>query len=394
MHIGIVGPCSSGPLAEFLPDDAGVDLGWGGFPIVNLVRTLIRRGHRVSVITLSPQVSDRRILKGPQLTYYVYPTRLKKRMRDLYHVERDNLREGIELARPDLLHAQWTYEFALACFETDLPTVVTIHDNAFRVLSLNRDLYRLGRLCLQISVLRKARFLTAVSPYVARSLGRLAKFEIEVIPNIVEPWSRIDIEPEKDGPVRIATVLNGWQNLKNPKLAIKAFDLLRIRHPNAEMYMYGFGFEEGGVASAWAASKGLAQNIQFCGPISHHDLQKELRKMSVLLHPSLEEACPMSIIEAMAIGLPVIGGKGSGAVDWVLDEGRAGFLTNVRDPAQIAQTLLTCIEDPESREQRRRNAYERVVSLFSPDAVAGQYEKMYARVLAVGGPTQCAFSTF
>jgi glycosyltransferase involved in cell wall biosynthesis len=104
--------------------------------------------------------------------------------------------------------------------------------------------------------------------------------------------------------------------------------------------------------------------------------------MSMLLHPALEEACPMSILEAMALGLPVIGGIHSGGVPWVLDAGRSGFLTDVRKPSEIARTLLTCLEQPEDRHWRQRNAYHRVLSLFSPTCVAEQYEKIYERALS------------
>ena len=100
MHIGIVAPCSSGGLADLLPSGGGADLGWGGYLIATLVRALIERGHRVSVITLSPELTERRILHGPELTYYVYPMRTKKRMRDLFKVERQGLKEGICLAKP------------------------------------------------------------------------------------------------------------------------------------------------------------------------------------------------------------------------------------------------------------------------------------------------------
>src|SRR5262245_55776190 len=134
MHIGIVSPCSSGPLADLLPASNGVNLGCGAYFIATLVRHLIRRGHRVSVITLSPELSDGKVLKGPRLTYYVYPMRTKRRTRDLYKLERQGLSEGIRLAKPDVLHAHWTYEFALACLDAGLPALVTSHDNAFKVL--------------------------------------------------------------------------------------------------------------------------------------------------------------------------------------------------------------------------------------------------------------------
>ena len=384
MHIGIIGPCSTGPLADLLPTSSGSDAGWGGYSVVNLVRVLIEKGHRVSVVTLSPELTERRILKGPKLTFYVYPTRTKRRMRDLYKIERQYLKEGILLAKPDLLHAQWTYEFALACLDMNVPTLVTCRDNAFRVLRFNRDLYRLGRLYLQLRVIRRARFLTAVSPYIANALGWLARTEIEVIPNPVEiPHEGRNLcDGDLQNCVRIATVINGWQNLKNPKAAIKAFSLLRRHVPDAGMFMYGKGFQQGGPASQWAVRNDLCENIHFCGFLPHHDLLEKLKEMSILLHPSLEESFGMAIIEAMALNLPVIAGNGSGGVNWVLDEGRAGFLTDVTKPEEITQTLLTCIRQREDRERKQKNAHERVLTLFSPDSVAEQYTKMYEKVLS------------
>ena len=125
MHVGIVAPCSSGPLADLLPNSGGVDLGCGGYLIATLARALVERQHRVSVITLSPELEEPITLTGPRLHYYVYPMRTRKMMRDLYKLERKGLREGIALAKPDVLHAHWTYEFALACLESDLPMVIT-----------------------------------------------------------------------------------------------------------------------------------------------------------------------------------------------------------------------------------------------------------------------------
>ena len=152
--------------------------------------------------------------------------------------------------------------------------------------------------------------------------------------------------------------------------------------PDAQMFMYGHDFEEGGRAWRWASNKGLCQNIKFCGFVPPRELQAELRNMSMLLHPALEEACAMAIPESMAVGVPVVAGDDVGGVPWILDRGRAGFLTNVRHPARIAQTLLTCIRQEDTRQEKQKNAYMRLVKLFSPDSVAEQYEQIYHRVLS------------
>jgi glycosyltransferase involved in cell wall biosynthesis len=204
------------------------------------------------------------------------------------------------------------------------------------------------------------------------------------VPNPVEVPQKAEYYGDQaPGSLRIVTVLNGWSKLKNPQAAIQAFYLLRREIPHAEMFMYGEDFEVNGPASQWAASRGLSHNIRFCGFQPHSDLLKKLREMSILLHPSLEEACPMTLLEAMAVGLPIVAGNDAGGVPWVLDDGRAGFLTDVRDPSKIAQAMLTCIRETKEREQKQRNAYDRVVSLFSPDSVAERYERVYEKVLSL-----------
>jgi glycosyltransferase involved in cell wall biosynthesis len=351
--------------------------------MATLVRQLIKGGHRVAVITLSPDISDRKVLNGPRLTYYVYPMRTNRRTRDLYKLERDGLSDGIRLANPDILHAHWTYEFAMACLDAGVPTLVTSHDNAFKVLWYAKSLAMLGRLYLQMMVIRKARFLTAVSPYLIQCHRFLTKKDIELIPNAVEIHQASILCNPKSGPPRIATVLNGWDTWKNPKGAIKAFNLLRRKRPGAQLFMYGIDFEQGGIASQWAASRGLTRNIHFCGFLPREDLHKKLKNMSILLHPALEEACPMGILESMALGLPVVAGNKSGGVPWVLDKGQAGFLTDVTKPQEVADTLLMCLENAGDRERKRTNAYRRVISLFSPETVAAKYESMYEKVLSL-----------
>src|SRR5207247_89428 len=144
-------------------------------------------------------------------------------------------------------------------------------------------------------------------------------------------------------PPRIATVLNGWGRLKNPKTAINAFSIIRREMPYAELFMYGKDFEEGGSASQWAHARNFHHHIHFRGYVRPPDLHNQLKAMTMLLHPSLEEACPMTLLEAMALGVPVVAGNDAGGVPWVLEEGKAGFLTNVRDPHEIARAILACI---------------------------------------------------
>ena len=91
MHSGIVSPCSSGPLADLLPESNRFDLGCGVHFMATLVRALIERRHRVSVITLSTGDIGAKTTQGLQTNFLCLSERTRRRMRDLYRVERQHL---------------------------------------------------------------------------------------------------------------------------------------------------------------------------------------------------------------------------------------------------------------------------------------------------------------
>jgi len=111
-------------------------------------------------------------------------------------------------------------------------------------------------------------------------------------------------------------------------------------------------------------------------------MERLAREVDIFVHPSLEEGHPLSVIEAMALGIPVIGGVHSGAVPYTLENGRAGLLVDVRSPQAVAGAMLRLAEDAEMRitlgRAARRSAWHR----FRLEHVVDAYEKVYDEVLA------------
>ena len=103
--------------------------------------------------------------------------------------------------------------------------------------------------------------------------------------------------------------------------------------------MFGFDQETNGPAHQWAKANNIDQNMIFHGPTASNELLDFLHQSTLLLHPALEECCPLSLIEAMSFGLPVVGGDKSGGVPWVLDFGKAGLLADVTNPEDIAEKM-------------------------------------------------------
>ena len=86
--------------------------------------------------------------------------------------------------------------------------------------------------------------------------------------------------------------------------------------------------------------------MTFLGPTPRADVLARMADADLFVHPSREESFGSVLVEAMAQGTPVVGGRESGAVPWVLDGGRAGVLADVEKPDLLAGDLLGLLRDP------------------------------------------------
>jgi glycosyltransferase involved in cell wall biosynthesis len=296
------------------------------------------------------------------------------------------LKAVIHADQPDLVHAHWSYEFALAAIYSNFPYLVTCHDSPVQVLKYMTNHYRFGRLLMALWVFRTAKKLTAVSPYLKDEIAKFTGTPIAVIPNPTpresecSDLSEADIHSKMARPT-IAMISNGWGKLKNTKPAMLAFNRLLAEHPQATLHIFGAGFEVNGPAHLWAEKNQVQENIVFHGPTQNAELLNFLREATLLLHPALQECCPLSLIEAMSCGLPVVGGESSGGVPWILDYGKAGALTDVSSPEKIASTLRQLLRDQKLYQSLRKNGLARVNQLFTKQSVLSAYEALYREIV-------------
>lgn len=285
--------------------------------------------------------------------------------------------------RPDVIHAQWTYEFALASAEAAVaPVLVTARDSPLKIFALYLDSYRFFRLLLAIRARVSIRHISAPSPYLARSLRWFGYFgTIPVIPNLVSSSSAAssDIVRRSTTVLYVANASRG----KNVRTLLRAMVLVRTQHPDAELRLVGDGLAPGDPVAAWARQQGLDKHVEFVGYADRMALAREYARAAVFCSPSLEESFGNTLVEALQAGLPVIAGKNSGAVPWVLFDGRAGRLVDVRDPTAIAVAVCDAIDDPSSTVAPGFDVAESIAERYSPSAVAGRYLAEYRRVIAI-----------
>ena len=84
----------------------------------------------------------------------------------------------------------------------------------------------------------------------------------------------------------------------------------------------------------------------------------------------------MALIEAIACGVPVIGGQRSGAVPWTLDQGRCGYLCDVRNPDALADAIVTAMTRPDRNRALIECAWSSVRERFLMDAAAEANERI------------------
>ncbi|WP_351233390.1 glycosyltransferase family 4 protein [Streptomyces sp. NPDC002133] len=385
MHIGFAGPIDLTMLRSYVPEEVP---GVYSFPYTGwLVRTWLDQGHRVTVYALSAELRERRVYgDGNRLKIVAVPQRprARHRARDFFRVERSGLATGMREHPADVISAHWTYEFALAASDTGLPSCVTAHDAPLRSAWEMRSAYRWLRHSLALPAVHRATSLSAVSPYTARHVRRCLGVQrhIEVIPNglMLDALPRAEA-PRCHGDPVFASALRGWGRLKNGTGLLQAFRIVRETLPAARLLVFGDGFGPGGPAEKWANEQGLREGVEFIGPTDHAMmLQRLAREADVLVHPSRVECFPLTILEAMAIGVPVVAGARSGGVPWVLNGGLAGVLTDIGDPATLALSMTALFRDHERRALLAERARKHVADNFQLQDVARAYIDWFGKV--------------
>lgn len=380
MKIGLAGPIDLNLLSGLLGDCPALAPGYS-FPQAHyLAADLIQRGHEVAVFALDPGRTASTAYTGRNWELHICPLRqrARERARDLFRTERVALMDAMRSTNCDLIHAAWSYEFAWAALSSGVPTLTTFHDWAPAILRMHRDTYRAARLVMSARTLATRTRFTAVSPYIAERIHRYTRSTPPVVPNFVTPsWfaqSQADLAPT---PLLLA-VNNGWDNRKNVATLLQAMPHVRASCPEVRLALVGTGYEPGGPAHTWAQHRSLADNIHFHGPLPHEDLTPLMRQATLFVHPAREESFGVVLIEAMACGVPVIAGAGSGGVPWVLDYGRAGILTNIDSATTLATSILALLDNPSKRDELARLGIENAQARFSLDVVVEAYLQEYS----------------
>lgn len=184
--------------------------------------------------------------------------------------------------------------------------------------------------------------------------------------------------------VGIVGHLQAW---KGQALLLEAVALVRRTLPDVRCLLVG-GVHRAGEDCARAlhgraAAADLAGCVHFAGARS--DVPACMDAMDVVVHASVRpEPFGRVLIEAMAVGRPVIAPREGGPLDVVLN-GRTGVLVPPRDPRALAAALVALLRDPDAREAMGRAGRERARSVFGIDRHVAALVAVFEDAIAGGG---------
>jgi glycosyltransferase involved in cell wall biosynthesis len=131
----------------------------------------------------------------------------------------------------------------------------------------------------------------------------------------------------------------------------------------------------GSELTARVAELDLGSRVRLLGALPHETLVERYREASIFALPCVtgpdgdRDGIPNVILEAMAMGLPVVSTRHSGIPEAV-EDGRTGMLVPPGDPGSIATAIARLLEDPSLRERLGARGRERVREVFDIDANA------------------------
>ena len=171
----------------------------------------------------------------------------------------------------------------------------------------------------------------------------------------------------------VVTTVARLDPVKDLVTLLDAFAVVRRRAPGARLVIVGDGPERPRL-EARAAQVDLAGSVQITGYRS--DVRALLPAADVYASSSISEGVSITILEAMATGIPVVATAVGGTPE-ILSDGTGGILVPSRDPARMAAAIVSLAEDHRRRGALAAAARRRLETSFTIDRMVDDYARSY-----------------
>jgi glycosyltransferase involved in cell wall biosynthesis len=175
-----------------------------------------------------------------------------------------------------------------------------------------------------------------------------------IVPNIVD-LSRFAPAAAVPGRLQLLVARN-LEDIYDIPTAIAAFAIVHARHRHARLTVAGSG-PRSAELEAQARALGIADLVTFTGRVDNDRMAELYRASDILLNASLVDNMPISLLEAMASGVPVVS-TSVGGIPFLVEHEVSALLVAPGDPGAMAAAALRLVDDPGLRERLREAALE------------------------------------
>ncbi len=334
--------------------------GFGGAErlFVDLVNMLANMRHDVLAICQAGSKVESLLKNNPGVkveTVRAYSTRGPFAWRA---IAKSIEKHGSDIVQSHL--SRGTYLAGKACGKLEKPLVVTLHNY------IDLKYYK-----------NVTKFIPATKDQVAYlSQKGISEEKIELIPHFshLNPITEPTFRDKND-----TLVLGCYGRMVNKKgfhVLLEAFKKLIINDEKAELIIGGDGPE---IASLKSLSEnlGLREHVKFIGWVK--GVESFLKKIDIFILPSLDEPFGIAVLEAMAMGKPIVSTRSQGPSE-ILNNKNA-YLTEVNNIESLFQGMVSAAGSKIEREAKARQALFDYKKFYAKEIIVPKFLKLYEQVI-------------
>ena len=350
------------------------ELGYGGAQtmLVRLIRSMDRRKFNIHVFVRecknNNSIEDELVNMGISCSYLELYDNTKHCLKIIHKIKAFCVvKKALDAFKPDIVHSHLEYFYSpLYCIIRKKIFVLTVHSQPYRIASKKL------KFLLKTLEVRNSLKVVGCAQCISKDLVKILGLKKAIVSTIYNPIQLQDYctsNHNKNAEFSYIHV-GRMEPVKNQCMLLEAFSMLIKDRPFSNLVLVGDGVLKEKL-EIQCESLGIMPKVRFLG--NQREIPQLLCLADVFVLSSDSEACPMTVLEAMASGIPVISTNVGGVSELIED---SGILVQKGDKKGLYSAMVKIQESPETLKAMRSKELE-IVKKYDVSSIATQYEQLY-----------------
>ena len=353
--------------------------------VSNLSNELANRGHHIDVFTTKNST------KIPYQSYYQNIT--VHRFYSPWNVFGINpacfmLHKMLQLKDVDVFHVHsyiyfTTIQAAITKLLKRIPMLLHIHGGVGRPPYKTGFLKEFAKVFFDYTlgkfVLSQADVIATVSLQDSKLLEQTIHSNLDriiIINNAINPEHFPEVTPKLQKEL-VVTYIGDLELWKGIPYYTRVIDKIIEKKQNISFWFVG----NGSLFSALESKYSNEKRVKLFGAVDHKEIPNILEKTHILIQPSFWEGSPTTIIEAMAMGIPVLASN-IGDIPRLLDNGRDGVMFEAGNEELLEEIILNAFKNYDELVDSAKKARKKIRKNYAFENVTTQIESLYHKLIS------------